>query len=144
MNRGRRGDRTFCLQIVNHSGNLDLCYYNFLCAHPALGLSDFNHVYSNVGYVLIGIVFLLVIAYRQSSVTPMQVRADPKLPNLQRSRSRAAAFRSTTASSTRWASPSSSKACCPLATTSAPASPTTSSVSLATAHKKKDSWSFQI
>ncbi|XP_073943375.1 uncharacterized protein [Choristoneura fumiferana] len=40
-------------RMVFQTGDQDLCYYNFLCAHPLWSLSDFNHVYSNVGYVLI-------------------------------------------------------------------------------------------
>jgi hypothetical protein len=38
-----------------------LCYFNFLCAHPLMVLSDFNHVYSNLGYVLLGLLFLLQV-----------------------------------------------------------------------------------
>ncbi|KAA5557000.1 hypothetical protein F3G48_33150, partial [Pseudomonas aeruginosa] len=43
----------------------DLCYYNFLCAHPLGTLSDFNHVFSNVGYVLLGAVFAGQVRFRQ-------------------------------------------------------------------------------
>ncbi|XP_052738786.1 SID1 transmembrane family member 1 [Bicyclus anynana] len=45
-------------RLLNQSGNQDLCYFNFLCAHPLSALSDFNHVYSNLGYVLLGALFL--------------------------------------------------------------------------------------
>ncbi|KAI8422127.1 hypothetical protein MSG28_006046 [Choristoneura fumiferana] len=31
--------------LMNVSGSLDICYYNFLCAHPAGALADFNHEY---------------------------------------------------------------------------------------------------
>ncbi|XP_045538536.1 SID1 transmembrane family member 1 [Papilio machaon] len=48
-------------RLLNQSGNQDLCYFNFLCAHPLLVLSDFNHVYSNLGYVLLGALFLLQV-----------------------------------------------------------------------------------
>lgn len=41
--------RVWRVQVMNLWGSLDICYYNFLCAHPAGSLSDFNHVYSNVG-----------------------------------------------------------------------------------------------
>ncbi|XP_033222891.1 SID1 transmembrane family member 2-like [Belonocnema kinseyi] len=55
-------------QIVLHvSGNQDLCYYNFLCSHPIGFLSDFNHVFSNIVYVLLGLLFLLVIYLREKS-----------------------------------------------------------------------------
>ena len=44
-------------KLTNSTGNQDLCYYNFLCAHPLGKLSDFNHVFSNIGYVMLGILF---------------------------------------------------------------------------------------
>ncbi|XP_063822873.1 SID1 transmembrane family member 1-like [Ostrinia nubilalis] len=52
--------------VMNLSGSLDLCYYNFLCAHPAGQLADFNHVLSNAGYLLLGALFLLQLRRRQS------------------------------------------------------------------------------
>lgn len=58
-------------RMVNYTGNLDLCYYNFLCAHPLLGLSDFNHIFSNIGYVLLGVLFIFVVIHRQST-TPVK------------------------------------------------------------------------
>ncbi|KAK9881818.1 hypothetical protein WA026_017331 [Henosepilachna vigintioctopunctata] len=55
-------------RIVNVSGNEDLCYYNFLCAHPTMTFSDFNHIYSNIGYLFMGILFLIATAHRQSII----------------------------------------------------------------------------
>ncbi|XP_026314118.1 SID1 transmembrane family member 1-like isoform X2 [Hyposmocoma kahamanoa] len=52
--------------ILNVSGSLDLCYYNFLCANPAGGLSDFNHVFSNLGYLLLGMLFVIQVRRRRS------------------------------------------------------------------------------
>ncbi|XP_050346973.1 SID1 transmembrane family member 1-like isoform X2 [Nymphalis io] len=51
--------------ILNVSGSLDICYYNFLCAHRAGALSDFNHVLSNLGYLLLGALFLLQVRRRR-------------------------------------------------------------------------------
>ncbi|XP_072939220.1 SID1 transmembrane family member 1-like [Epargyreus clarus] len=51
--------------VLNVSGSLDICYYNFLCAHPAGALSDFNHVLSNLGYLLLGGLFLLQVRRRR-------------------------------------------------------------------------------
>ncbi|XP_045528997.1 SID1 transmembrane family member 1-like isoform X2 [Pieris brassicae] len=48
-------------RLLNQSGNQDLCYFNFLCAHPLVVLSDFNHVYSNLGYILLGFLFLIEV-----------------------------------------------------------------------------------
>ncbi|XP_066991155.2 SID1 transmembrane family member 1 [Anabrus simplex] len=50
--------------VLNQTGNQDLCYYNFLCAHPLGLLSDFNHVFSNIGYVLLGLLFIC-LTYRR-------------------------------------------------------------------------------
>ncbi|KAM3959594.1 sid-1-related gene3 [Aphomia sociella] len=52
--------------FMNVSGALDLCYYNFLCAHPAGELNDFNHVFSNIGYLLLGALFMLQLRRRMN------------------------------------------------------------------------------
>ncbi|XP_064380252.1 SID1 transmembrane family member 2 isoform X2 [Dromaius novaehollandiae] len=51
--------------VVNVTGNQDICYYNFLCAHPLGNLSAFNNILSNLGYVLLGLLFLLIILRRE-------------------------------------------------------------------------------
>uniref|UniRef100_A0A3B3H9U7 SID1 transmembrane family member 2 n=1 Tax=Oryzias latipes TaxID=8090 RepID=A0A3B3H9U7_ORYLA len=50
---------------VNITGNQDLCYYNFLCAHPLGALSAFNNIFSNLGYVMLGLLFLLIVLQRE-------------------------------------------------------------------------------
>jgi cytochrome c oxidase assembly factor CtaG len=50
--------------VLNDTGDQDLCYFNFLCAHPLGDLTDFNHVYSNLGYVLLGLLFIINTARR--------------------------------------------------------------------------------
>ncbi|KAM3875575.1 SID1 transmembrane family member 2 [Diretmus argenteus] len=50
--------------VVNVTGNQDICYYNFLCAHPLGALSAFNNILSNVGYVMLGLLFLLIVLKR--------------------------------------------------------------------------------
>ncbi|CAG2208520.1 SID1 transmembrane family member 2,SID1 transmembrane family member 1 [Mytilus edulis] len=45
-------------KVLNVTGNQDICYYNFDCAHPLGSLTSFNNVFSNVGYILLGILFL--------------------------------------------------------------------------------------
>lgn len=50
--------------VLHVTGNQDLCYYNFLCSHPLGFLSDFNHVYSNFGYVLLGLLFIFLTYWR--------------------------------------------------------------------------------
>ncbi|XP_046440866.1 SID1 transmembrane family member 1-like isoform X2 [Daphnia pulex] len=51
-------------KVLNDTGDQDLCYFNFLCAHPLGDLTDFNHVYSNLGYVLLGLLFIINTARR--------------------------------------------------------------------------------
>uniref|UniRef100_A0A4W4ERG1 SID1 transmembrane family, member 2 n=1 Tax=Electrophorus electricus TaxID=8005 RepID=A0A4W4ERG1_ELEEL len=50
--------------VVNVTGNQDICYYNFLCAHPLGALSSFNNILSNLGYVMLGLLFLLIVLQR--------------------------------------------------------------------------------
>lgn len=49
------------LNTVRLSGDLDLCWYNFLCARPMLGFFAFNSVFSNIGYVLLGALLVIMI-----------------------------------------------------------------------------------
>ena len=53
-------------QLTNSNGNKDVCYYNFLCAHPWGKLSDFNHVFSNLGYVMLGVLFMICTKRKQT------------------------------------------------------------------------------
>ncbi|XP_033325019.2 SID1 transmembrane family member 1 [Megalopta genalis] len=51
--------------VLHVTGNQDMCYYNFLCAHPLKQLSDFNHVFSNFGYVILGLLFIFLTNSRE-------------------------------------------------------------------------------
>ncbi|XP_053308612.1 SID1 transmembrane family member 2 isoform X2 [Spea bombifrons] len=55
--------------VVNITGNQDICYYNFLCAHPLGSLSAFNNILSNLGYVLLGLLFLIIVLQRELNHT---------------------------------------------------------------------------
>ena len=59
------------------TGDQDICYYNFLCAHPLGVLSDFNHVYSNIGYVLLGLLFIGLVK-RRDLIHQEHVRANDR------------------------------------------------------------------
>ncbi|XP_071070918.1 SID1 transmembrane family member 1 isoform X3 [Dasypus novemcinctus] len=50
--------------VVNVTGNQDICYYNFLCARPLGVLSAFNNILSNLGHVVLGFLFLLIVLRR--------------------------------------------------------------------------------
>ncbi|KAK7086421.1 SID1 transmembrane member 1-like, partial [Halocaridina rubra] len=64
--------------VLDVTGNQDLCYYNFWCAHPLGPLSDFNHVFSNISYILFGILFIGVCA-RRNHHHQLAVQADYKI-----------------------------------------------------------------
>ena len=40
------------------TGSMDLCYHNFKCARPWFIFSDFNHIISNISYVIFGLIFM--------------------------------------------------------------------------------------
>lgn len=46
------------------TGNQDLCYYNFQCSIPFGTLTDFNHFFSNIGYIGFGIIFIILTKYK--------------------------------------------------------------------------------
>ena len=46
------------------SGNLDTCYYNYFCLYPWGPLADYGHVFSNIGYVISGLTFMLIVKHR--------------------------------------------------------------------------------
>ncbi|XP_028412696.1 SID1 transmembrane family member 1-like isoform X2 [Dendronephthya gigantea] len=48
-------------RVLNASGDQDICYYNFYCSRPLGPVSSFNNVYSNIGYVMLGILFFLLV-----------------------------------------------------------------------------------
>ena len=50
--------------MSTEGGNKDLCYYNFECQYPWFGVQDFGNIFSNVGYIILGLVFLTVVRYR--------------------------------------------------------------------------------
>ncbi|XP_043936900.1 SID1 transmembrane family member 2 [Protopterus annectens] len=62
--------------VVNVTGNQDICYYNFLCAHPLGALSAFNNILSNLGYVMLGLLFLLIILQKDITHRRALIRSD--------------------------------------------------------------------
>ncbi|CAH8293628.1 unnamed protein product [Schistosoma turkestanicum] len=51
-------------KAVFETGNEDLCYYNFECAHSFGIFTAFNNIISNIGYVMLGLLFLGLTARR--------------------------------------------------------------------------------
>ncbi|KAJ8316317.1 hypothetical protein KUTeg_006331 [Tegillarca granosa] len=54
-------------KVLHITGDQDICYYNFDCAHPLGVLTAFNNVFSNIGYVMLGFLFLIIV-YRRSLI----------------------------------------------------------------------------
>ena len=52
-------------QDVTRRRNQDLCYFNFLCRNPFGRVTDFNHAFSNIGYVMLGILFIFIVKRRK-------------------------------------------------------------------------------
>ncbi|XP_017769438.1 PREDICTED: SID1 transmembrane family member 1-like [Nicrophorus vespilloides] len=65
-------------RAVDVSGNLDMCYHNFYCSHPFY-FTDFNHIFSNVGYVIFGILFIAVTFFRSRKTRNYRNCGVPKL-----------------------------------------------------------------
>ena len=61
-------------QILDWSGDQDTCYYNFKCAHPIGPFTAFNNMWSNIGYILLGGLFIIIVLIR--SVKPVTIPID--------------------------------------------------------------------
>ena len=59
-------------QSENVTGSQDLCYHNFECAKPLNIFSDFNHVISNVCYVIFGLGFVLLVFLKAKKLPDVQ------------------------------------------------------------------------
>ncbi|CAF0758581.1 unnamed protein product [Brachionus calyciflorus] len=57
---------------LTKSGNEDSCFFNFLCMIKSGPFAAFNNIFSNVGYILLGIMFIIVVKKRSYSYTYMR------------------------------------------------------------------------
>ncbi|KAK7105776.1 SID1 transmembrane family member 1-like isoform X2 [Littorina saxatilis] len=65
-------------QTLLRTGDEDLCYYNFDCSHPIRYLSSFNNVISNMGYVMLGLLFSILV-WRRDMLHRKLVHEDERL-----------------------------------------------------------------
>ena len=56
------------------SGNYDVCYYNFRCAIRTSNLLDFNHIFSNIAYIIFGIVFNIIVRQRYNRYKELKLK----------------------------------------------------------------------
>ncbi|CAG7729548.1 unnamed protein product, partial [Allacma fusca] len=56
------------------TGQTDLCYRNYLCSHRILSWDDFNHIYSNIVYVLLAVVFCIFVRLYEKKVQGLEVK----------------------------------------------------------------------
>ena len=57
-----------CLQYhicPRNGGDQDRCFYNFQCMKPIGPFSMGNHILSNIGYIVLGVLFLKVVRMRE-------------------------------------------------------------------------------
>lgn len=47
------------------TGDQDICYYNDLCRRPLSLVRDFNHLFSNMGYMVFGALFMLLVYFKK-------------------------------------------------------------------------------
>lgn len=57
---------------LTKSGNEDSCYFNFLCMVKSGPFAAFNNIFSNVGYILLGIMFIIIVKKRAYSYSYMR------------------------------------------------------------------------
>ena len=53
----------FRAMLYSHGDN-DLCYFNFKCAHTLSPVVSFNNIWSNIAYIILGVVFVLLTAIK--------------------------------------------------------------------------------
>ncbi|ODM87987.1 SID1 transmembrane family member 1 [Orchesella cincta] len=58
----------YYFRVGTSTGNLDLCYYNFRCAQPIWYFLDFNHLFSNLPYMIFGLLFCLIVKVHESKL----------------------------------------------------------------------------
>jgi len=72
--------------VYNHQnpfiqgGDLDHCYYNFFCVFPFGPIADFGHVFSNIGYIISGLYFILKVYLRKTNFERLPNQLNTGIP----------------------------------------------------------------
>ena len=53
--------------VFRQSGDNDVCFYNFQCMKPLWKFKMFNNILSNVGYIILGGLFAVVVYFRENT-----------------------------------------------------------------------------
>ncbi|ODM87519.1 SID1 transmembrane family member 1 [Orchesella cincta] len=81
----------YYFRIGTSTGNLDICYYNFRCAQLIWYFVDFNHLFSNLPYMIFGLLFCLIVKVHESKLNGIlelhqannQIELSPIVPQTQ-------------------------------------------------------------
>ncbi|ODM88545.1 SID1 transmembrane family member 1, partial [Orchesella cincta] len=55
----------YYFRVAQAIGNYDMCYYNYRCAEAVGPFIDFNHLVSNLAYIILGIIFVISVNYHE-------------------------------------------------------------------------------
>ena len=54
--------------FCRRSGDQDYCFYNFRCLKPLWEFRMFNHLMSNIGYLILGLLFWCMVSMRKDTM----------------------------------------------------------------------------
>ncbi|EYC26456.1 hypothetical protein Y032_0010g1166 [Ancylostoma ceylanicum] len=59
----------FSINMLDHEWANDQCFHNYACSVPVWIFTSFNHVFSNIGYIISSVFFLVFVRLRKSKPT---------------------------------------------------------------------------
>ncbi|RCN40440.1 hypothetical protein ANCCAN_13641 [Ancylostoma caninum] len=59
----------FSVNTLGHEWKDDQCFHNYACSVPVWIFTSFNHIFSNIGYVISSVFFLIFVKLRKSKPT---------------------------------------------------------------------------
>ena len=65
--------------MLNSVGNQDICHFNYRCAIPYNDyIKDVNHIISNIGYLILGVFFVIIVWYKDHLYTKARAHLKPE------------------------------------------------------------------